>query len=34
MINTTNLTYTSVFSEEEMAKILKEDAEQLRKEIL
>lgn len=34
MINTTNLTYTSVFSEEEMAKRLKEEVEQLRKEKL
>lgn len=34
MITGQNLTYTSLFSEEEMAKRLKEDAEQLRKEKL
>ena len=34
MITGENLTYTSLFSEEEMAKRLKEEAEQLRKEKL
>lgn len=34
MLNITNATYTSLFSEEEMAKRLKEEAEQLRKEKL